>query len=112
MLEQINIFDVLKKPLFSEKSSELRESQQKVMIEVADWATKHQIANAAKALFGVEVESVNTLNYRGKIKRVRQHLGKRKNTKRAYLTLKKGSDVDLFGLVGQEVPSEDQKVSE
>lgn len=106
MAEQINLYDVLRKPILTEKGSALRESEKKVLVEVADFANKDQIAKAAKLLFNVDVLKVNTLNYRGKIKRLRQHLGKRKNTKRAYLTLAKGSDVDLFGLVGQEIPSE------
>lgn len=102
MFDQINLYEVLKRPILTEKCTALRETQKKVLVEVADWANKKQIATAAKMLFNVEVSDVNTLNYRGKVKRVRQHLGKRKNTKRAYLTLKNGSDVDLFGFVGQE----------
>lgn len=102
MLEQTNLYDVLKKPILTEKCTALRESQKKVLVEVADWANKDQIAQAAKLLFNADVLKVNTLNYRGKVKRVRQHFGKQKNTKRAYLTLAKGSDVDLFGVVGQE----------
>lgn len=105
MLDQINLYDVLRKPILTEKCTELRETQKKILVEVADWANKDQIAQAAKLLFNVDVAKVNTLNYRGKIKRLRQHMGKRKNTKRAYLTLSKGSDVDLFGLVGQETSS-------
>lgn len=102
MLDQINLYDVLRRPILTEKCTELRETQKKVLVEVAPWANKDQIAQAAKLLFNVDVAAVNTLNYRGKIKRLRNHMGKRKNTKRAYLTLSKGSDVDLFGLVGQE----------
>lgn len=106
-MEQINLYDVLRRPLLTEKCTSLRETQKKVLVEVADWANKDQIVQAAKALFNVDVLKVNTLNYRGKIKRLRQHFGKRKNTKRAYLTLAKGSDVDLFGLVGQEAATEE-----
>lgn len=101
MFEQINLYDVLKRPIMTEKGTRLREAQTKVLVEVAASANKDQIAQAAKALFNVDVVKVNTLNYRGKIKRVKQHVGKKKNTKRAYLTLAKGSDVDLFGMVGQ-----------
>jgi large subunit ribosomal protein L23 len=97
-----HLYDVLKRPILTEKCTKLREAERKVLVEVADWANKDQISQAAKLLFNVDVTKVNTLNYRGKIKRVRQHLGKRKNTKRAYLTLAKGSDVDLFGVIGQE----------
>lgn len=102
MLEQINFYEILRKPVMTEKCSALRDSQKKVLVEVATWASKCQIRQAARMLFNVEVTDVNTLNYRGKIKRVRTHMGKRSNFKRAYLTLKNGSDVDLFGVVGQE----------
>ena len=111
MVEEIRLYDVLRKPILTEKCTELRETQKKVMVEVAPWANKDQIAQAAKALFNVDVIKVNTLNYRGKVKRVRQHQGRKKNTKRAYLTLSKGSDVDLFGLVGQVNPEEEKKNS-
>lgn len=111
MLDQINLYDVLRRPILTEKCTELRETQKKVLVEVAAWANKDQIVQAAKVLFNVDVLKVNTLNYRGKIKRVKQHVGKKKNTKRAYLTLEKGSDVDLFGLVGQETAGLDEKNS-
>jgi large subunit ribosomal protein L23 len=111
MLDQINLYDVLRKPILTEKCTELRETQKKALVEVASWANKDQIVLAAKAMFNVDVLKVNTLNYRGKVKRVRQHLGKKKNTKRAYLTLAKGSDVDLFGLVGQETAGLKEKKS-
>ncbi len=111
MLDQINLYDVLRKPIMTEKCTSLRETQKKVLVEVASWANKDQIAQAAKMLFNVDVLKVNTLNYRGKVKRVRQHLGKKKNTKRAYLTLAKGSDVDLFGFVGQETAGLEEKNS-
>lgn len=103
MFEQVKLFEVLKRPILTEKCTALRDTQKKVLVEVAAWANKDQISRAAKVLFNVDVLSVNTLNYRGKVKRVRQHVGKQKNTKRAYLTLSNGSDVDLFGVVGQEV---------
>ena len=111
MLDQINIYDVLRKPIMTEKCTELRESQKKVLVEVDPWANKDQIAAAAKVMFNVDVIGVNTLNYRGKTKRVRKHIGKKRNTKRAYLTLAKGSDVDLFGLVGQETAGLEEKKS-
>jgi len=106
MIEQSNLYEVLRKPLLTEKCSRMRESQKKILVEVSTWANKDQIVKAAKVLFDVDVLKVNTMNYRGKVKRVRDMLGKRKNTKRAYLTLANGSDVDLFGLVGQEVAQE------
>jgi len=106
MFEQAKLYDVLRRPILTEKSATMRETQKKVLVEVAAWANKDQIVRAAKALFNVDVLGVNTMNYRGKVKRVRQHMGKQRNTKRAFLTLKNGSDVDLFGMLGQEVAQE------
>lgn len=108
MFEQTKLYDVLRRPILTEKSATMRETQKKVLVEVAGWASKDQIVRAAKALFNVDVMGVNTMNYRGKVKRVRQHMGKQRNTKRAFLTLKNGSDVDLFGMLGQEVAQEAQ----
>lgn len=98
-----NIYDVLQRPIFTEKSSNLRDTERKVLVEVASWANKHQISQAIKAMFGVDVLNVNTLRCRGKVKRVKNSVGKMSNIKKAYITLKSGSDVDLFGVVGQEV---------
>lgn len=104
-----NLYDVLRRPLLTEKSTQKKDNEGKVVVEVAAWANKHQIRDAAKLLFNVEVQAVHTLNRRGKIKRVRQHVGKQKNTKRAYLTLAKGADVDLFGFVGQVADDAEKK---
>lgn len=106
MLNKMKLYEVLKRPIMTEKSNAMRDVEKKVLVEVAPWANKHQISQAAKLLFNVDVVSVNTLNYRGKVKRLRNSLGKQSNSKHAYLTLKSGSDVDLFGFIGQEVSTE------
>src|SRR5262245_41776187 len=103
MLENMNLYEVLRRPILTEKCTILRDTQKKVLVEVDGWANKDQISPPTQLLFNVDVVQVNTLNYRSKMNRVRQHQGKRKNTKRAYLTLANGSDLDLFGMVGQEV---------
>ena len=59
---------------------------------------KTQIKIAVEEIFGVDVASVNTANREGKRKRTRTGYGKRKDTKRAYVTLREGSDsIDIFG---------------
>lgn len=77
-------------------------SQKKVVVEVATWANKYQIAQAVKGLFNLDVLQVNSANYRGKMKRFKQSLGKRPNTKKAYLTFSSDVDIDIFGVLGQE----------
>ena len=65
---------------------------------VAKDSNKNQIKNAVEEIFGVQVASVNTLNREGKRKRTRTGFGRRKATKRAYVTLREGSDsIDIFG---------------
>ena len=61
-------------------------------------SNKTQIKIAVEQIFGVKVDSVNTVNREGKRKRTRTGYGQRKNTKRAYVTLREGSDsIDIFG---------------
>ena len=52
MLEEIKLYDVLKRPIFTEKVTALRDTQKKVLVEVAVWANKDQICRAAKARTG------------------------------------------------------------
>ena len=59
-------------------------------------ATKPQIRQAIEAFYGVEVESVRTMIMRGKVKRFGRRFGKRKNWKKAYVTLSEGHELNLF----------------
>ena len=60
-------------------------------------ANKSEIKIAVEKLFNVKVISVNTLNRQGKRKRIRSGFGKRKDTKRAIVTLAAGDRIDIFG---------------
>ena len=62
-------------------------------------ANKTEIKAAIESIFAVKVDSVNTLNRQGKTRRTRFGIGKRKDTKRAIVTLKSGS-IDIFTAVG------------
>ena len=89
--------DILLAPVVSEKSYGLAEERQYTFIVRPD-ANKTQIKIAVEKVFGVKVLSVNTLNRPGKRKRSRTGFGKRKDTKRAIVTLAAGSKpIDLFG---------------
>jgi large subunit ribosomal protein L23 len=89
--------DVIRKPVISEKSYGLLE-QQKYTFVVAPDANKTEIKIAIEKIFGVQVVSVNTLNRPGKRKRTRFGYGKRKDTKRAVVTLSPESKpIELFG---------------
>lgn len=90
--------DVIIRPVVSEKSYNLID-QGKYTFEVAPGSNKTEIKQAVEVIFNVKVASVNTLNRIGKTKRTRFGLGKRKDTKRAIVTLKSGS-IDLFSNIG------------
>jgi large subunit ribosomal protein L23 len=89
--------DVLLAPVISEKSYGLLE-ENKYTFVVAPHANKTEIKIAVEKVFGVQVVSVNTLNRQGKRKRTRSGYGKRKNTKRAIVTLTAESKpIEIFG---------------
>ena len=89
--------DVLLAPVISEKSYGLLE-ENKYTFVVAPGANKTQIKIAVEKVFGVKVVSVNTLNRNGKRKRTRSGYGKRKDTKRAIVTLSAESKpIEIFG---------------
>jgi large subunit ribosomal protein L23 len=89
--------DVLLAPVISEKSYGLLE-ENKYTFVVAPHANKTEIKIAVEKVFGVQVVSVNTLNRQGKRKRTLTGYGKRKNTKRAIVTLSAESKpIEIFG---------------
>jgi large subunit ribosomal protein L23 len=89
--------DVLLAPVISEKSYGLLE-ENKYTFVVAPHANKTEIKIAVEKVFGVQVVSVNTLNRQGKRKRTRSGYGKRKDTKRAIVTLSAESKpIEIFG---------------
>lgn len=90
--------DIILAPVVSEKSYALLDEGRYTFI-VAPEANKTEIKIAVEKIFSVKVASVNTLNRKGKSRRTRYGLGKRKDTKRAVVTLREGT-IDIFGGVG------------
>ncbi|MFE0633047.1 50S ribosomal protein L23 [Streptomyces sp. NPDC001070] len=88
--------DILVKPVVSEKSYALLD-ENKYTFVVDPRANKTQIKQAVEAVFSVKVTGVNTINRQGKRKRTRTGFGKRKDTKRAIVTLAEGDRIDIFG---------------
>jgi large subunit ribosomal protein L23 len=89
--------DVILAPVISEKSYGLLEERQYTFLVRPD-ANKTQIKIAVQQIFDVQVASVNTLNREGKRKRSRRGFGKRKDTKRAVVTVTPDSrTIDVFG---------------
>jgi large subunit ribosomal protein L23 len=92
----MNPLYIIKRPIaLTEKAARLKE-QNKVVFEVAPQANKIQIREAIEALFSVKVTEVNTLIQRGKVKRMGRELGKRRNWKKAVVTLREGDDIQFF----------------
>ena len=88
--------DVILKPVISEKSYGLLEKSKYTFVVAPD-ANKTEIKIAVEKVFGVKVTSVNTLNRPGKTRRTRFGTGKRKDTKRAIVSLAEGQRIDIFG---------------
>ncbi len=87
--------DILVAPVVSEKSYGLLD-EGKYTFLVLPSANKTEIKIAVEQIFGVKVASVNTANRKGKARRTKFGLGRRKDTKRAIVTLREGT-IDIFG---------------
>ena len=88
---------VLVAPIVSEKATMLAEKRNQVLFKVLRDATKPEIKAAVELMFKVEVESVQTLQHKGKVKRFGRSIGRRDHVKKAYVCLKAGQDVNFSG---------------
>lgn len=91
-----SIYDVIKRPIISEKSTALAELASRYAFEVAPDANKQEIKEAVQGLFNVKVRRVHTMIMHGKMKRVGQFESKRANWKKALVTLADGQKIDFF----------------
>jgi len=88
------LYDVIRKPVITEKATMASENNA-VVFEVAISANKPQIKEAVEGLFGVKVKAVNTTITKGKVKMFRGRKGTRKDIKKAYVTLEEGNAIDV-----------------
>lgn len=88
------IYDIIRRPVITEKSTNLSQYN-KVVFKVASDADKTQIKKAVEAIFGVKVEGVNTLNIKGKTRRFRGVLGRKPSYKKAIVSLAEGQTIDV-----------------
>ena len=91
-----NLFDVIQKPIVTEKSVSQNEVS-KYTFFVAAKATKSAIKSAVEKVFKVTVEKVNVLNSVGKVKKFRGILGRRSASKKAVVTISKDQVIDVSG---------------
>ena len=87
-------YDVILSPHITEKATLLSENNA-VVFKVAESATKPQIKEAVESLFNVKVKAVNTTVTKGKVKKFRGRPGRRRDVKKAYVTLADGATIDV-----------------
>lgn len=91
------LMQVLLSPVVSEKSAMMADASNQVCFKVMADANKTEIKQAVEMLFEVDVEDVRVLNQKGKRKRFGQMMGKRNDTRKAYVRIKEGQDIDFAG---------------
>jgi large subunit ribosomal protein L23 len=92
----MNPFQVLKKPIMSEKSTKLREAGKQYVFSIDLKASKTDVSNAIAAVYGVKVAKVQTMITRGKVVRKGMHVSLSSKQKKAVVTLVPGGKLPLF----------------
>jgi large subunit ribosomal protein L23 len=92
----MKLTDVIRRPLVTEKTTQLREDGKTVVFEVAREANKIDVKRAVEKLLGAKVDGVRTANTQGKLKRQGRFVGRRSDWKKAYVTLKAGQKLPDF----------------
>jgi large subunit ribosomal protein L23 len=88
---------VLVAPIISEKATAAAEKNNQVLFKVLRDATKPEIKAAVELLFKVEVQSVQTVVQKGKVKKFGRSIGRRDHVKKAYVSLKAGQELNFSG---------------
>lgn len=96
-MNQERLMNILLSPHVSEKTTRLADSSNQVAFKILPNATKQEVKEAVELLFKVKVTGVQVLNVKGKKRRFAQTVGRRKNWKKAYVTLQEGDDIDFLG---------------
>ena len=89
-------YDIVKRPVITEKSTTQKEANNQLTFEVDRRANKVEIRRAIEKIFNVKVLDVRTIQMKGKVKRFGRGLGKRRNWKKAMVTLVQGQHVEFF----------------
>ncbi len=92
-----NYRDIIIRPIITEKSMKLMETDNKVTFEVAKGTNKTEVRQAVEKIFGVKVVGVNILNTKPKAKRVGKYTGTTKVVRKAVVKIAEGQDINLFG---------------
>jgi large subunit ribosomal protein L23 len=89
-------YDIIKRPLVTEKTNIQKEDSNQVTFEVDTRANRIEIQRAVEQIFKVKVAKTRTVNVKGKLKRRGRIVGKRKDWKKAIVTLYPGERIDFF----------------
>jgi large subunit ribosomal protein L23 len=89
-------YQVIRRPVRTERTTDLEERHNQVVFEVDRRANKVEIRDAVQRLFGVRVLGVRTCNHKGKPKRFGRVMGRRQDTKKAFVTLAQGDKIVFF----------------
>jgi large subunit ribosomal protein L23 len=93
------LMQVILAPIVTEKATFITEKNQQIAFRVVADATKPEIKAAVELLFKVQVESVQVLNRKGKVKRFGRFVGRRRDERKAYVALKDGQEIDFAEVV-------------
>ena len=93
----MELYDVIKRPLITEKSTILREGENAFVFEIDRKATKIEVRKAVEKIFKVTVTDVRTVNMTGKKKRYGRIMGRRNHWKKAIVTLAPGDSIEVYG---------------
>ena len=96
MSDPTTLYEVLRSPMVTEKSTMALERANQVAFRVATWANKPQIKAAVEKMFKVKVVGVQTINMKGKSKRFGRLQGQRNDWKKAVVRLEEGSSLDFY----------------
>ena len=92
----MNKFEIIKRPLDTEKLDRMRDRENKFAFEIDMRSNKTEVKQAIESLFKVKVVSIKTAIVRGKFRRVGRSEGQRSNWKKAIVTLKEGDAISIF----------------
>lgn len=92
---QERLLQVLLAPQISEKATFVAEKNEQIIFRVSADATKPEVKAAVEQLFKVQVDSVQILNVKGKVKRFGRSIGQRKGWKKAFVCLKPGQEINF-----------------
>ena len=96
-VDEGRLAQVLVAPVVSEKATMVAEKHNQVLFKVLRDATKPEIKAAVELIFKVDVESVQTVTQKGKVKRFGRSIGRRDHVKKAYVSLKAGQEINFSG---------------